>query len=110
MKIVVIGGEKEPRGVVEERLEWRDGDTRSAEAVAKRVRDASVDVVIVLEGLMPHRTYNLILDASRLSRVKLLYGGRGSKKEIREVLDALKKEPVVTAEDLLKGTGVKARR
>ena len=61
-------------------LEWHetDGDAaRAADTMAARIRAGGVSAVLILEGLISHKTSNKITDACKAKKIPYAMGDKG---------------------------------
>ena len=99
--IVLVGGlcKQQKLDSIEERfgfeVEWHEIDNDSpndVDSIVRRIRAGRVGAVILLKGLMGHRTSKNVIAACHTCNVPLVTGGRAGTGDIEQALHELERK------------------
>jgi hypothetical protein len=77
------------------KVEWHETDSdsmKSVESMAHRIRTGGVCAIILLEGLIGHKTSNKITDACKTNHVPYVFGDKGGVASIETALNAIEQK------------------
>ncbi len=101
--LVLLGGTVEPeklerlKSLLGKNVDWietSDGNAQGVSSLADRVRGGRIGAVMVLEELIGHRHFNLVVEAARTSTplTPVGYGRKAGKGAVNEALAAIEKQ------------------
>ncbi len=68
------------------------GQKRPAGVLAKRIKDGHVGALVIIEGLMSHAAYAVLISASRHADLPVAHAGRGGLAKVRQGLVELERQ------------------